>query len=146
MDRHGSSTARRLFESDTSQVGALGDIVEDHDGDRFNLTSERAPAGADPGESDVVAQMDSDDPRDIFDEEGSEIKQTGQARIDMVGETDITGTASGIARGFGSHLAQDLGADGFQIEEIPVKAFPILHIAGSNDELDDYDDVDSVNS
>ena len=145
MDRHGSPTARKLFESDTSQVGALGDIVEDHDGDRFNLSSERSRAGADPGESDLAAQMDFDDPQEIFDEEGGEIKQTGQDRIDLAGETDIAGTASGIARGFGSHLPQDLGADGFQIEEIPVAASSIKHNAGSNGELDDYDDVDSVN-
>jgi hypothetical protein len=37
--------------------------------------------------------------------------------MDLDRAADITGTVTGIARGMATHLPQDVGADGFQIEE-----------------------------
>ena len=48
---------------------------------------------------------------------------------------------AGIARGFGTHLPQDIGAGGFQVETIPDS---VLNLAtrplADGEELDDYDD------
>jgi hypothetical protein len=65
---------------------------------------------------------------------------------DRILVTDQTGSVEGIARGFGTHLPQDLGAGGFHIEEVPDAALrlprPVIH---AGEELDDYDDpVDGV--
>ena len=145
MDRHGSPIVRKLFDSDTAQVGALGDIVEDHGGSDLNFSPERSVGGADSGESDVVAEMYIDDGFVTWDDEGGPLTNEGDDDQDTIGETDLTGLAPGIARGFGSHVAQDLGADGFEIEEIPSAVVPLLHRPASNEELDDYDDDDSSN-
>ena len=145
LDRHGNPLARALFESDTAQVGSLGDIVEDHDGDSLDLLSERSVGGADSGESDLVAEMYSDDASEEWDDADSQNVIPRDEDVDSIGETDLTGTAEGIARGFGSHLVQDLGKDGFQIEEIPTAVVPLIHRPGVSEELDDYDDEDSTN-
>ena len=55
--------------------------------------------------------------------------------------TDSSGTVAGIARGFGTHLPQDIGAGGFQVETIPDSVLngrrrPLA----DGEELDDYDD------
>ena len=129
-----------LFDEDTNQVGSLGDIVEKHAGDAVFLTPpEKSPNGVDGGESDFVAEMLEADPDlnagmdegDFYsaaDEDGTE-------------GTDQSGTVAGIARGFGTHLPQDFGAGGFQVEAIPDR---VLRMQGrpltEGEELDDYDD------
>ncbi|HEY3331008.1 MAG TPA: hypothetical protein VGK19_13355 [Capsulimonadaceae bacterium] len=145
LDKHGSPEAKQLFERDTAQVGSLGDIVEKHGGDNLVLVPERSVGGADSGEADFEAEMNPNDPSGEW--EGLDDTFPGEDDEDAegMGETDITGTAPGIARGFGSHLAQDLGRDGFQIEEIPDRAIRLMGQTVPGEELDDYDDADSTN-
>ena len=51
------------------------------------------------------------------------------------------GTVAGIARGFGTHLPQDIGAGGFQVETIPDSALKLPpRPLADGEELDDYDD------
>ena len=55
--------------------------------------------------------------------------------------TDGSGTVAGIARGFGTHLPQDIGAGGFQVETIPDSALKYQgRPPADGEELDDYDD------
>ncbi len=141
LDKHGNPVFERLFESNTAQIGSLGDIVENHGYDDFLAKPQRSIGGADGGESDLIAEMNPIDPSGEWEGLGDEFPGTADEDLEAIGETDITGTAAGIARGFGSHMAQDLGSDGFQIEEIPERA---LHMVGKapvdGEELDDYDD------
>jgi hypothetical protein len=123
-----------LFDENTNEIGALGDIVEKHAGDAIFLTpAERSVTGVDAGEGDFEAEMLPTDPLDDEDD--------GVPYLDEDSKnwgTDQTGTVTGIARGFGTHLPQDLGAGGFQIEAMPDKALqPRVPPTG---ELDDYDD------
>jgi hypothetical protein len=129
-----------LFDEDTNQIGSLGDIVEKHAGDAVFLTPpEKSVGGADGGEMDFEAEMLEADPapNDGMDDEDfySASDETGTLG------TDQSGTVAGIARGFGTHLPQDFGAGGFQIEAIPDRA---LRLQGrppaDGEELDDYDD------
>lgn len=129
-----------LFDEDTNQIGSLGDIVEKHAGDAVFLTPpEPSVGGADGGESDFEAEMLEADPapNDGMDDGDfySASDETGTLG------TDQSGTVAGIARGFGTHLPQDFGAGGFQVEAIPDRA---LRLQGrplaDGEELDDYDD------
>ncbi|MDR3706843.1 MAG: hypothetical protein P4L33_00965 [Capsulimonadaceae bacterium] len=140
MDKHGSTEARRLFESDTAQIGALGDIVEEHGGDNIVLVTEPSTGGADAGESDFAVEMNSNDPSDDVEAIDDEFPGEDVEDSEGIGETDLMGSAKGIARGFGSHLAQDIGSDGFQIEEIPAGAAAKRNWPAKGGELDDYDD------
>lgn len=145
LDRHGDPAARKLIDSDTAQVGSLGDIVEEHDGDGLSLVEEQSIGGADAGESDYIGEMYPDEPPVAWDEVQGEYVPPDEDDAEAIGETDLTGSAPGIARGFGTHIAQDLGADGFQIEEIPAAVVPLLQRDQSDEELDDYDDDDPSN-
>lgn len=139
FDKH-DTIHHQLFDEDTGQVGSLGDIVEKHAGDAVFLTPpEKSVGGVDGGESDFEAEMLETDPaareglnpHDLYSPDDE----------DEVFATDQTGTVAGIARGFGTHLPQDLGAGGFQVEEMPNAALRQggrLLVAG--EELDDYDD------
>jgi hypothetical protein len=140
LDKH-DKIHHELFDEDTSQIGSLGDIVEKHDGDAVFLgQSQKGIGGADGGEADFEEEMNESDPAphermdpdDLFsarDENG-------------VFATDQTGTVQGIARGFGTHLPQDIGRGGFQVEEIPDKALQYALPVADGEELDDYDDDD----
>jgi hypothetical protein len=144
LDKH-DKIHHELFDEDTAQVGSLGDIVEKHAGDAVFLTpAERSIGGADGGESDFEEEMNDTDPA------GDEAMDPDDlySAEDEVGiyATDQTGTVEGIARGFGTHLPQDLGKDGFQVESIPRRALKYQNrpiIAG--EELDDYDDDNDNN-
>lgn len=52
---------------------------------------------------------------------------------------DITGTVTGIARGMATHLPQDLGAGGFQIEEPEISGDTRARNSEPNDENSDSD-------
>ena len=144
LDKH-DKIHHELFDEDTAQVGSLGDIVEKHDGDAVFLTpAEKSPGGADGGESDWDAEMSDTDPAPG---EGMDPNDLYSARDeDTIFATDQTGTVAGIARGFGTHLPQDIGRDGFQVEEIPDKALQYQNRpVADGEELDDYDDDDDTN-
>ena len=140
LNRHGSREAHRLFDEDTAQIGALGDIVEKHGGDSLNLRPEPSVGGADAGESDLAAEMLPMDPSAEWESLDDEYPGENEEDPEGIGEADITGTAAGIAPGFGTHLSQDLGADGFQIEEMPVEASAPMRRRPGSGELDDYDE------
>jgi len=144
LDRH-DKIHHQLFDENTAQVGSLGDIVDKHARDAMFLTpDERSIGGADGGLSDLEAEMLESDPPgdegmnpdDLFSAENEE----------QVWSTDQTGSVQGIARGFGTHLPQDIGNGGFQIEEIPNEALPFRQRrVADGEELDDYDDDDDSN-
>lgn len=144
LDKH-DKIHHELFDEDTAQIGSLGSIVENHDGDAvFLAASEKSEGGADGGESDFVDEMNETDPAD---DEGMDPDDLYSAPDeDVMASTDQTGTVEGIARGFGTHLPQDLGRDGFQVEEIPDKALQYQNrIVTDGEELDDYDDDNDGN-
>ena len=143
LDKH-SQIHHELFDENTAQIGSLGDIVEDHAGDAVFLTpKERSVGGADGGEADFEAEMLETDPDP--DEKLNPDDLYSVADEETVWGTDQTGTVEGIARGFGTHLPQDLGKDGFQIEEMPEKAMQyISRPVADGEELDDYDDDNKV--
>ena len=141
LDKH-DKIHHELFDENTNQVGSLGDIVEKHAGDAVFLgPSEKGVGGADGGESDFEDEMNETDPAP---REGMDPDDVYSARDeDTISSTDQTGTVQGIARGFGTHLPQDIGREGFQVEEIPDKA--LQHASrplAEGEELDDYDDDD----
>ncbi len=139
LDKH-DSIHHQLFDEDTAQVGSLGDLVEKHAGDAVFLTPpEKSVGGVDGGESDFEAEMlqtdpaanEGMDPDDLYSAEDE----------DEVFATDQTGTVAGIARGFGTHLPQDIGRGGFQVETIPDSALKFQgRPVADGEELDDYDD------
>ncbi len=145
LDKH-DKIHHELFDENTNQVGSLGDIVEKHAGDAVFLgPSERGVGGVDGGESDFEDEMNETDPAPG---EGMDPDDLFSARSeDTVFATDQTGTVQGIARGFGTHLPQDIGGGGFQVEELPDKAlqFQARPIA-EGEELDDYDDEDDTDA
>ena len=129
-----------LFDEDTNQIGSLGDIVEKHAGDAVFLTPpEKSVGGADGGEEDFEAEMLEADPAPNTGMDESDFYSASDE--DGVLGADQSGTVAGIARGFGTHLPQDFGAGGFQVETIPDRA---LRLQGrplaEGEELDDYDD------
>jgi hypothetical protein len=142
LDQHGSEKFSELFDEDTGEPGSLGEIVDKHAGDAIFLAPEdnRPAKGADGGYSDIVGEMLPSDPDDFY-EEGDDDLISG----DAIAGVDITGTAPGLARGFGSHVPLDLGAGGFQIENIPDRALPHVNRPLADEELDDYDDDDPGN-
>jgi hypothetical protein len=145
LDAHGSETVRALFEENTNEVKTVGDIVDKHSGDAIVLTQPgRGNRGADTGESDFEEDALPSDPSEQWESLDDSFAGGTDEDEEGIGETDITGTAAGIARGFGSHLPLDLGADGFQIEELPDEAIGSF-TRDSDEELDDYDDDDDEN-
>ena len=140
LDKH-DKIHHELFDEDTSQVGSLGDIVDKHAGDAVFLTpDEKSVGGADGGEADFEAEMNETDPAESEGMDPDDLYSSANER-DLF-QTDQTGTVEGIARGFGTHLPQDLGRDGFQVEEIPRRAlkFRDQPARAEGEELDDYDD------
>jgi hypothetical protein len=79
--------------------------------------------------------MGPSDPDDDWEE-----ADTDRMSANPFAGVDITGTTPGLARGFGSHVPLDLGAGGFQIEEIPDRVLPNRNRSDAGEELDDYDD------
>jgi hypothetical protein len=136
LDKH-DGIHHQLFDENTNQIGNLGDIVEAHAGDAVFLTpAERSKGGVDGGESDFTVEMLETDPAD---EEAD--PDDLYASDDQVWSTDQTGTVEGIARGFGTHLPQDLGRSGFHVEEVPDAALrQPRRLIRAGEELDDYDD------
>ena len=139
LDRH-DAVHHALFDEDTGQVGSLGDIVEKHAGDAVFLTPpEKSLNGVDGGEADFEAEMLETDPAPSDGMDDADLYSAGDE--DSIFSTDQTGTVEGIARGFGTHLPQDIGAGGFQVETIPDR---VLKLRGKplaeGEELDDYDD------
>ena len=139
LDKH-DGIHHELFDEDTNQVGSLGDIVEKHAGDAVFLTPpEKSVGGADGGLSDWEAEMLEADPApDAGMDEGDLYSAEDQ---DGLEGTDGSGTVAGIARGFGTHLPQDIGAGGFQVETIPDSVLKLrTRPLADGEELDDYDD------
>lgn len=139
LDKH-DKIHHELFDEDTNEVGSLGDLVEKHAGDAVFLTPpERSVGGADGGEADWEAEMSDTDPADGGDMNPGDLYSAEDE--DTIFATDQTGTVAGIARGFGTHLPQDIGAGGFRVEEIPRKALKYQgRPVADGEELDDYDD------
>ena len=120
LDKH-DKIHHELFDEDTNQVGSLGDIVDKHAGDAVFLTpDDKDVGGADGGEMDFEDEMNETDP--AAGRGHGPGRPVLRRRRDDIFQTDQTGTVQGIARGFGTHLPQDIGRDGFQVEEIPRKA------------------------
>lgn len=139
LDKH-DKIHHELFDEDTAQVGSLGDIVEQHAGDAVFLTPpEHSPNGVDGGESDFEVEMNQTDP--AGDESMDPDDEFSAADQDGLPNADLTGTVAGIARGFGTHVPQDVGRDGFQIESFPAEALKMQgRPLADGEELDDYDD------
>ena len=139
LDKH-DGIHHQLFDEDTAQVGSLGDIVEKHAGDAVFLTPpEKSVGGADGGEADFEAEMLEADPAPNTGMDGDDLYS--EDNEDEAFATDQTGTVPGIARGFGTHLPQDIGRDGFQVETIPDRALQFQgRPRADGEELDDYDD------
>ncbi len=139
LDKH-DAIHHQLFDEDTNQVGSLGDIVEKHAGDAVFLTPpEKSPNGVDGGEMDFEAEMLETDPAPNDGMDDGDLYSA--ADEDGIFSTDQTGTVEGIARGFGTHLPQDIGASGFQVESIPDRALNLRpRPLADGEELDDYDD------
>ncbi len=140
FDKH-SKIHHELFDEDTNQIGSLGDIVEKHAGDAVFLTPpEKSVGGADGGEEDFEAEMLETDPAPSAGGMNDADFYSADDEDGTLG-TDQSGTVTGIARGFGTHLPQDFGAGGFQVEAIPDR---VLRMQGRSlaegEELDDYDD------
>ena len=139
LDKH-DKIHHELFDEDTSQIGSLGDIVEKHAGDAVFLTApEKSPNDVDGGEEDFEAEMLEADPAPSDGMDDADFYSA--ADEDGILGTDQTGTVEGIARGFGTHLPQDIGAGGFQVESIPDRALKLqVRPLADGEELDDYDD------
>ena len=139
LDKH-NGVHHELFDEDTAQVGSLGDLVEKHAGDAVFLTPpEKSANGVDGGEADFEAEMLMTDPAANEGMNPDDLYSADDE--DESFATDQTGTVPGIARGFGTHLPQDIGANGFQVETLPDAAFLSLrHPLADGEELDDYDD------
>ena len=139
FDKH-DKVHHELFDEDTNQIGSLGDIVEKHAGDAVFLTPpERSVGGADGGEEDFEAEMLGADPSPNDGMDAADFYSAPDA-AGILG-TDQSGTVAGIARGFGTHLPQDIGAGGFQVEIIPDRALKLQgRPLAEGEELDDYDD------
>ena len=140
FDKH-SKIHHELFDEDTNQIGSLGDIVEKHAGDAVFLTPpEKSVGGADGGEEDFEVEMLETDPAPSAGGMDDANFYSADDEDGTLG-TDQSGTVAGIARGFGTHLPQDFGAGGFQVEAIPDR---VLKMRGrplaAGEELDDYDD------
>lgn len=139
LDKH-DGIHHELFDEDTNQVGSLGDIVEKHAGDAVFLSPpEKSVGGADGGEADFEAEMLEADPAPDAGMDAADLYSAEDQ--EGVFATDGTGTVAGIARGFGTHLPQDIGAGGFQVETIPDSALKLPpRPLADGEELDDYDD------
>lgn len=142
LDKHGS-THHELFDENTAAIGNLGDIVEKHARDAvFFSAAERTIGGTDSGESDFEAEMLDADPADSADINPHDLFTDNE----QVWATDQTGTVEGIARGFGTHLPQDLGRGGFHVEQFPSSVLNSpRRVLRAGEELDDYDDNDNSN-
>lgn len=139
LDKH-DAIHHQLFDEDTAQVGSLGDLVEKHAGDAvFLATPEKSPNGVDGGEEDFEAEMLMTDPAAHEEMDPADLYSPDNETEEL--SVDQTGTVAGIARGFGTHLPQDIGAGGFQVETLPSSALysPRPSVA-DGEELDDYDD------
>ena len=139
LDKH-DKIHHELFDEDTNQVGSLGDIVEKHAGDAVFLTPpEKSPNDVDGGEMDFEAEMLQTDPAPNDGMDEGDLYSA--ADEDGILSADQTGTVDGIARGFGTHLPQDFGAGGFQVESIPDRVLNLRpRPLADGEELDDYDD------
>ena len=139
LDKH-DAIHHELFDEDTGQIGSLGDIVEKHAGDAVFLPpAEKSVGGIDGGEADFEAEMLEADPAPNTGMDDNDLYSADDER--GVFGTDQTGTVEGIARGFGTHLPQDIGAGGFQVETIPDSALKLrARPLADGEELDDYDD------
>ena len=140
LDKH-DKIHHELFDEDTNQVGSLGDIVDKHAGDAVFLTpDDKDVGGADGGEMDFEEEMNEADPAPGEGMDPDDLFSAANERD--IFQTDQTGTVEGIARGFGTHMPQDIGKDGFQVEEIPRRAlqFRDQPARADGEELDDYDD------
>jgi len=138
LDKH-DAIHHELFDEDTAQVGSLGDLVEKHAGDAVFLAApEKSPNGVDGGEEDFEAEMLMTDPAANEAMNPADLYSPDNETEEL--STDQTGTVAGIARGFGTHLPQDIGAGGFQVETLPNSALFAPRPLAEGEELDDYDD------
>ena len=130
-----------LFQND-APVNTLADLIEARteqpplDSDASENTGTRTRKDTDDADylsrEDFVEEMGMADPDPDADVEDSDFI-TGAEHDRSV---DITGTATGIARGMATHLPLDLGADGFQIEEAESSGDPRLGVGGSDFGMD----------
>ena len=97
-----------------------------------------AENGVDEGEADFEEEALPLDPAEQWEGEDDTFVTGTNDDEDGIGSTDLTGTATGIARGFGSHQPLDLGAGGFQIEDEPTRRLKPAQ-TDANGELSDYD-------
>ena len=139
LDKH-DGIHHELFDEDTAQVGSLGDLVEKHAGDAVFLAApEKSPNGVDGGEADFEAEMLMTDPAANEDRNPADLYSPDNGTGDL--SVNQAGTVTGIARGFGTHMPQDIGADGFQVETLPNSAlYSLRPPQADGEELDDYDD------
>ena len=88
------------------------------------------------GRPDFMGSMNDPDPDPNAGSNPGDTTGEGEGRA-----ADITGTVTGIARGMATHLPQDIGADGFQIEGPEMSGDPRASGAGDvSDASTDPDD------
>ncbi len=98
----------------------LTPTVTSFDGDaRTKSPADDATDTAYMGRADFDEEMLLTDPDPDAGNNAADTMGEGEGRA-----VDITGTATGIARGMATHLPQDLGAGGFQIEEPEMSGDP----------------------
>lgn len=111
---------------------ARADAATDFDADARTATpADDADDASYMTRADLVDSMNLTDPDPNAGADEDDF--IGDANIDRA--PDITGTVTGINRGMATHLPQDIGRDGFQIEEPEAIGDPQLL-----DETDDADD------
>ncbi len=85
----------------------------------FDADARTSTAPEDADDASYMTRADFEEEMDATDPD----PDAGNDASDYIGDSglgrspDITGTVTGIARGMATHLPQDLGADGFQIED-----------------------------
>ena len=90
------------------------------------------------GRPDFMDAMNETDPDPSAGDDPSDTMGEGENRA-----ADITGTVTGIARGMATHLPQDIGADGFQIEGPEMSGDPRVSDASTDPDDPNASDLDA---
>jgi hypothetical protein len=107
----------------------------------FDADARTSSAPDDPDDASYMTRADFVDSMNETDPDPN----AGRDERDFLGDADlgrapdITGTVTGINRGMATHLPQDIGRDGFQIEEPEAAGDP--SVLGPGDVVDDEDDM-----
>lgn len=109
-------------------------------GDDFNADARTHGPAIDAEEMEYRTQADFTDSMNLTDPDpntGMDADEYLGDEMDMDRSVDITGTATGISRGMATHLPQDIGRDGFQIEEPEASGDPRALAGNDREDADD---------